>query len=438
MTAPSALALLALLACARGSGEPRGTDGPPNIVLAIADDMDPDHLGFCGNPLARTPHLDELAKQGAYFRTLYVQPVCRSALATLLTGRWPHETGMTGNLVKTPLAPEAGDLPALLKQRGYATYCGGKFWEGNLPGFGFDAPAENDEKFAREGEGVEDCFRFLDAHASTGPWFVWWAPSLPHTPHRPPARFNKAFADTPIEVPASYKGDPNAYVEAERASLAMESWLDAEFGRLVEKLRDLGELESTLIVFLADNGWSTATWAKGTPMEKGVRSPLVVKPPGSKEGRELPTLVDLVDVHATVLDYAGADSPSGCRGRSLRPLLEGKPYEPRTRLCGAVYGRYASVTPYALYVRDERWKYVFFLQDVSSKELSPGARLAPEFRARACQQRLFDLEQDPLEQHNLAGGPKQVERVRVLHHAAFDWWSESGGAELQIPVGLPR
>ena len=436
MTVLTVLALLALLACARGSDVPRNPDDPPNIVLAIADDLDPDHLGFCGNPLARTPHLDELARQGAYFPTLYVQPVCRAALATLLTGRWPHETGMTSNLAKTPLAPSGSDLPALLEQRGYATYCGGKFWEGNLPAFGFDAPAENDEKFAREGEGAGDCFRFLDEHASKGPWFVWWAPSLPHTPHRPPARFNKAFADVPIEVPASFKGDADDYVQAERSSLAMESWLDAELGHLVEKLRELGELASTLIVFLADNGWSTASWAKGTPMEKGVRSPLVVKPPGSTAGRELPALVDLVDVHATVVDYAGAALPGGCRGRSLRPLLEGRPYEPRKLLCGAVYGRYASLVPYALYARDERWKYVFFLQDVSGKELSPGARLAPEFRARGGQQRLFDLEQDPLEQHNLAAGPKQ--RVREMHAAAFAWWKESGGAELEIPEGPSR
>jgi arylsulfatase A-like enzyme len=173
-------------------------------------------------------------------------------------------------------------------------------------------------------------------------------------------------------------------------------------------------------------------------MEKGVRSPLVVKPPGSTAGRQLSALVDLVDVHATVLDYAGAELPSGGRGRSLRPLLEGKPYEPRKLLCGAVYGRYDSRAPYALYVRDERWKYVYFLQDVSGRELSPGPRLAPEFRARAGQHRLYDLEQDPLEERNIAGGPKQVERVHDLRTAVFAWWKESGGAELAIPEGPPR
>lgn len=406
--------------------------GPPNILLAIADDLDPEHVGFCGDARARTPHLDALAREGAYFPTLYVQPVCRPALATLLTGRWPHETGMTTNTVRQPLAP-AGALPALLKERGYATYCGGKFWEGNLPAFGFDAPAENDERFAREGEGKDHFFRFLEEHAGGGPWFAWWAPSLPHTPHRPPARFAKEFAQVAIEVPRGFKGDPQQYAAAERASLAMHAWLDAEFGQLIAKLKELGELEQTLILFLGDNGWSTASAAKGTPMEKGVRSPLVVALPGrAGAGRRLDALVDLVDVHATVLDYAGAALPPGSRGRSLRALLEGGAYEPRAQLCGAAYGRYEGGLPYALFARDERWKYVLYLRDVSSKELSPGARLSQPFRARAGTQRLFDLEQDPLEKHDLAASEEQAERLGSLRASALAWWRESGGAELDL------
>ncbi len=409
----------------------------PNIVLAIADDLDPGHLGFCGNPLARTPHLDKLAQEGISFRTLYAQPICRAALATLLTGRWPHETGMATNTVRQPLAPE-GALPALLKARGYSTYCGGKFWEGNLPAFGFDAPAENDERFAREGEGKDDFFHWLEEHAAGGPWFAWWAPSLPHTPHRPPARFTKDFAEVPIEVPRGFKGDPQQFIEAERASLAMHAWLDAEFGHLLAKLKELGELEQTLIFFLGDNGWSTASPAKGTPTEKGVRSPLVVALPGrAGAGRELDTLVDLVDVHATVLDYAGASLPPESRGRSLRGLLEGGAYEPRAHLCGAVYGRYEGGLPYALYARDERWKYVLYLRDVTSKELSPGARLAPPFRVRAGQ-RLFDLEQDPLERHDLAASEEQAERLRSLRASALGWWQDSGGAALEVPEESAR
>jgi uncharacterized sulfatase len=430
------LALLATLACAGANDDTPRSDGPLNIVLAIADDLDPDHLGFCGSSLARTPHLDELARAGVTFPTLYAQPVCRAALATLLTGRWPHETGMTDNQVRTPLAP-AGALPGLLKARGYATYCAGKFWEGDLPGFGFDAPPENDERFARDG-GQDELFRFLEEHAAAGPWFVWWAPSLPHTPHRPPVRFAKDFEEVAIEVPAGFQGDPDEYVKAERASLAMHAWLDAELGRLVAKLRELGELDQTLILFLADNGWSTSRWAKGTPMEKGVRSPLVVRLPGAEgAGRKLDALVDLVDVHATVLDYSGSAVPPGSHGRSLRPLLEGRAFEPRARLFGAAYTRFGNGPPaqsaYALYARDARWKYVFHLREVSGRELSPGAKLAPPFRARGGQQRLFDLAQDPREEHNLAASPDHAERVRDLHAAVLDWWRASGGAELELP-----
>jgi uncharacterized sulfatase len=427
-----ALALVALLACAPPAADAPG-EGPPNIVLAIADDLDPDHLGFCGGALAQTPSLDRLVAEGAYFPTLYVQPVCRSALATLLTGRWPHETGMTANQVRRPLEPRDA-LPALLRQRGYATYCAGKFWEGNLPGFGFDAPAENDERFAREGTGEEDLSRFLEEHASAGPWFVWWAPSLPHTPHKPPVRFARAFEEAAIEVPKDFQGEPDEYVKAERASLAMHAWLDAEFGQLLAKLRELGELEDTLILFLADNGWSTARAAKGTPMEQGVRSPLVVARPGAKDaGRRLDALVDLVDVHATVLDYAGAPLPPASRGRSLRPLLEGGSYEPRARLFGAAYPRYDASQPFALYARDERWKYVLYLRDVQSHELTPGARLAPPFRSRAGQERLFDLQQDPQETRNLVGRKENAERVQSLHASALAWWRDGGGARLELP-----
>ena len=77
--------LLALLAAAFPLGQGEARAARPNIVLAIADDLDPTHLGFCGNTLARTPNLDRLAREGRTFSVLYTQPVCRAALATSCT-----------------------------------------------------------------------------------------------------------------------------------------------------------------------------------------------------------------------------------------------------------------------------------------------------------------------------------------------------------------
>jgi arylsulfatase A-like enzyme len=407
----------------------------PNIVLAIADDLDPDHPGFAGNALARTPNLDRLAAQGSYFPALYVQPVCRASLAVLLSGRWPHESGILNNGIEKVLDP-AGTLPQRLAEGGYRSYCAGKFWEGEPPRFGFTAPARNDSGFGRTGDQGE-LFRFLEQSADEGPWFLWWAPSLPHTPHEPPARFASAFAETPVPIPAGIRGSPEEYVASERACLAMEAWLDDEFGALVAKLQALGEWDQTVVLFLSDNGWATGLPSKGSPSEKGIRSPLIVSVPERTAGRRFEGPVALPDVHATVLDYAGVAAAPGDRGQSLRPWVEDRPGAPRAAVCGAAYTRHgrggAEGRVYALYARDERWKYVLYLVDVTSADIPAGSRHAPLFLRRAGTEELFDLHADPREEHDLSGGGEHVERLRALRAAATDWWSASGGWTLELP-----
>jgi arylsulfatase A-like enzyme len=432
---------LVLLALVQSPAAPPASDAHPNIVLAIADDLDMGHLGFLGDPLARTPSLDELAAEGTSFSVLYAQPVCRPALATLLSGRWPHQTGITRNQLGKELDP-AGVLPARLRAQGYATFCGGKFWEGDHRAYGFDAPEVQDEAFLRDdetGATRAELFAWLAERADDGPWFVWWAPSLPHTPHEAPERFVAAFADADVPVPAHYTGDREAYVAAERAMYAMDAWLDAEFALLLAELDELGERDDTLIVFLADNGWSTALPSKTTPFEKGVRSPLVFSVPASQRDRAPRTVdarVDLVDVTATLLDYAGA-SDASAPGQSLRPWLAGGTGPSRALLCGASYRRLVKGGPeqqlYALYARDERWKYVLYLQSLGQEASSPGSRLALPWRARAGKELLFDLAADPFELDDRSGDEAQAERKAALRAGVLEWWRTSGGGELDVP-----
>ena len=425
------LAALALaLTCA-----PLCADDPPNIVLAIADDLDPTHLGFTGDARARTPNLDRLAAEGVYFRTLGVEPVCRPSLATLLSGQWPHQHGIVHNQPAAPLA-SAGVLPALLRARGYATFCGGKFWEGAHADYGFTAPEARDETFARNKDvGQDELFRWL-AGVKDRPWFVWWAPVLPHVPHRPLARFAKPFESLELPVPEGYVGDVERMREDERALYGMDAWLDAEIGRFVRKLDELGERDETVIVFLSDNGWSSAWPSKGTPRELGVRSPLVVNGPGIAP-HKLDALVELVDVHATVLALAGVELPAGRPGQSLLPWLRGATGPAREFLCGAVYRRTGAGTPadllVALHARDARWKLELPLIDIDSAALTPGAVAAMSWRARGHSPALFDLANDPREQRNLAADPAQVERLATLEAATQAWWRTSGGGELARP-----
>lgn len=426
-------ALRAGLALGLAAAPVRAED-PPNIVLAIADDLDPTHLGFTGDPRARTPNLDRLAAEGVYFRTLGVEPVCRPALATLLSGRWPHQHGIVHNQPAAPLDP-AGVLPELLRARGYATFCGGKFWEGAHADYGFTAPTERDEAFARNKDvGQDELFRWL-AEVKDRPWFVWWAPVLPHVPHRPLARFAKPFAELELPVPEGYVGDVERMREDERALYGMDAWLDAEIGRLMRTLDELGERDETVIVFLSDNGWSSAWPSKGTPRELGVRSPLVVNGPGIAP-RTLDALVELVDVHATVLALAGVELPAGRPGQSLVPWLRGATGPSREFLCGAVYRRSGAGTPadllVALHARDARWKLELPRVDIDSAALTPGAVAAMSWRARAGVPALFDLASDPLEQRDLAADPASAERRAALESVVRAWWSPSG-AENPIP-----
>jgi arylsulfatase A-like enzyme len=208
----------------------------------------------------------------------------------------------------------------------------------------------------------------------------------------------------------------------------MHAWFDLELGRLIDELARLGELESTVILCVADNGWSPWRSSKGTPREKGVCVPLVVLAPAASARGMDGRLVDLVDVHATVLDYAGLAPDAASPGRSLRPVLEGRPDEPRARLFGSASTRRGSV--YALFARDPRWKYVRYVRDARSQELSPPPWLAPDFRRRLGAEELFDLAADPGERTNLAKDAEHAERLAELRAATLEWWRASGGEAL--------
>ena len=127
----------ALVAC--GGGVPADTEGirRPNIVLVLSDDQDYEHFGFLGSERVKTPALDRLADEGVLFTTAHVPAArCRPSQAALLTGQWPHQTGICNNVGPGRVDPERA-LPMLMRRGGYATFGGGKFWEGHPRDVGF-------------------------------------------------------------------------------------------------------------------------------------------------------------------------------------------------------------------------------------------------------------------------------------------------------------
>lgn len=411
----------------------------PNIVLIISDDHDYEHLGFMGNKTVHTPNIDRLARSGTVFTHAHLpMSRCHPTLASFLSGRWPHQTGIYYNYGTNNLDPR-DSLPNRLKEAGYATYVEGKYWEGAPKAMGFThGKGKTAGSFVRKGQ--DDLFAFIDQVGGRQPLFLWWAPKIPHTPHNPPRKYLDLFDRDKIPVPSWIANERrNSFLRKEHLSLAMEAWLDHGIGQLEEKLREKGIYDDTMFLFVIDNGWCNGLVSKGSPFEKGVRTPIFFTWPGRiAAGRRFECLTSTLDLYPTILDYAGATTPRTVAGNNLRPIMEGKSTRNRDQLFGAIYPAFATRSDqraerdiYALYVRDRRWKYILYLQDVVASRNRNYFRIQSietSFPTRAPgDEDLYDLVSDPAERNNLADRNEHAERLVQMRSDVFAWWKRTGG-----------
>ncbi|TWU51728.1 sulfatase family protein [Rubripirellula reticaptiva] len=319
----------------------------PNVVFLLSDDQGWDDYGFMGHPHLQTPNLDQLANAGLSYERGYVTaPLCRPSLASLVTGLYPHQSGIRGN---DPLLPEgvsrsvAKDKPVsiamrnrmtapmlelpsfvkLLKQNGYATLQTGKWWEGNPLDHGFtDAMTHGDHaRGGRHGDvglkvgrsTMQPIYDFVDkADANDQPFFIWYGVFLPHSPHDAPDRlFNKYKDIAPDEPTARY--------------WANIDWLDEGCGQIVDYLKQKNQYKNTIFVFTCDNGWvqdpsrkNASIRSKREPVEAGIRTPMFI----TQEGKVAPlrdqeTLASNIDIATTILRACDIEPPSVMEGLDL-------------------------------------------------------------------------------------------------------------------------
>ena len=306
-------------ACAEGPDRSAVTGDRPNIVLVIGDDQGYPDFGFMGSPLARTPNLDGLAAGGTLFRFGYTTAsACRPALFSLLTGLDPLEFEARAGfdpvnflipsrdgrrpfqLSRAPLAGIA-TLPRLLAEHGYASLQAGKYWEGHYAIAGFSdgmttTMMKQGTRLVRET--TESVYAFPRAHSET-PFFLWFAPTIPHVPHDAPRRFFDLYDG--VEVPAGRHG-----------YYASVSWLDASVGELVRHLEEHGLRERTLVAYVTDNGWRATGYdpshgrsgfsrdggrGKFSLYEMGFRNPIILNWPWRvSAGKVSDALVSTVDL----------------------------------------------------------------------------------------------------------------------------------------------
>jgi uncharacterized sulfatase len=404
---------------------------PPNIVLIISDDQAWTDYGFMGHPVIQTPHLDRLAGQSVLFRRGYVPTaLCRPSLMSIITGRYARQHGVTGNDPSPKHAEPNSEryrqrraqlityidrfetLPELLGRRGYLSHQSGKWWEGRFAngGFthgltrGFPQPGgrHGDDGLRIGREGMQPVFDFMDmAAAENKPFFLWYAPFLPHTPHDPPARILDKYGDRGL-APSVAK------------YYAMCEWFDETCGQLVSYLDEKGLRENTLIVYMCDNGWIQdpngnryAPRSKQTPYEGGVRTPIFFNWPGRLEAADRPELVSSIDLYPTIAAAAGTAPPAELSGLNLLPHLENGSLIPRQAIFGEGYAHdIADIEdPEAslLYrwVIEGRWKLLLTYDGEVNRYQSthPRAEKRPQ---------LFDLLEDPHEKRNVAGDHPDV------------------------------
>ncbi len=419
------LAAAAAFLLSHGAASAADTSAPPNIVLIISDDQAWTDYGFMGHPDIKTPNLDRLASESAVFRRGYVPTaLCRPSLVTLLTGHYASTHGVTGNdpspKYAEPNSPQYNrqraqlisyldrfdTVPKILGREGYLSHQSGKLWEGSFQncGFthgmtrGFPQPGgrHGDDGLAIGRQGMQPIRTFIDdATNQNKPFFIWYAPFLPHSPHNPPERLLAKYRsdDRPLTIAKYY---------------AMCDWFDETCGELLGMIDDKGLRENTLVVYVTDNGWiqsadssKYAPRSKQTPYEGGIRTPIMFRWTGKIAPVDRPELVSSIDIVPTMLAAADAEIPAGLPGINLLPkLIESTPIE-RDTIYGESFAHdIADIeNPEASllfrWAIEGKWKLLLTYDG----EVNRYASTHPRTEKRP---QLFDLSTDPRELSNVA------------------------------------
>ena len=449
-----------------GAGDARRT-AHRNVVLIISDDQHWRDYGFMGHKQLRTPHLDRLARESLVYRFGHVpSSLCCPSLASIITGRMPHEHRIVSNdPPEDPRIPRTSPqgraafaagreamnrhleewptLPRLLGERGYESLQTGKWWQGNFARGGFTQGMTKGQRHGDDGlaigrKSLQPVYDFIGRCQADGrPFFVWYAPMLPHDPHDPPQELVDHYrTKTDSLHVARYWGNVERF--------------DRTVGDLLDHLDRERLAEDTLVVYVTDNGWiqspdqpQFAPRSKLSPYEGGLRTPIMLRQSGAIPPRTSDALASSIDILPTVLAACGVPAPAGLPGVDL---LDEKAVAARRQIFGECSTHAlvdlddpAESLLWRWTIRDDeqagqqhRWKLI-----VPTSVTTPGG-VVGEFpvgsagrvdpRSREQWQRreveLFDLATDPDESQNLAASQPAI--VRQLSQSLVANWSPQG------------
>ena len=416
---------------------------PVNVLILYADDWRYNTLGCAGNPVVKTPNLDQFAREGTRFTHACVTTaICGVSRASFLTGQWMSRHGNPAfAMFKTPWAET---YPGLLRANGYFLGHVGKWHNGKFPAETFDfGRAYSGRHWMKQPDGTmihvtqkneNDALEFLRTRPADKPFCLTVAFFATHAEDENPLQYlpqpesMKLYQDVTIPVPpnatdesfrrlppflANEKNEgrvrwhwrfdtPEKFQTMMKNYYRLATEVDATCGRVLAELEKQGLLENTLVIFTADNGYFHAEHGladKWYPHEESIRVPLLIRDPRmakTAHGRTNDDFALNVDLAPTILAATGIPAPATMQGRDLAPL----------------------------YLAEQKpaWRTEFFYEHamLTSVDFIPASEALvrkdakyffwPDFK----QEQLFDLGADPLEENDLIADPAQEKRLSEM------------------------
>jgi len=449
------------------------TDQRPNILFITADDMNWDAVGAYGCPVeGTTPNIDRLASEGICFEHAHVTvSVCQPSRTALLTGHYPHMIGAGG--FTTPSVAGVPILPELLREGGYKVGILGKVGH-STPHALFTWDKVLDQKDLGQGRNparYAECAAafFREAKEANQPFFLMLNS---HDPHRPffgndnPDWYNeqsgaaatppsRTFTPSEIQVPGFLPDLPDVRLEISEYYSSVRR-CDDTVGGALQRLRDEGLEDNTLVVFLSDNGMAFP-FAKTNCYLNSTRTPWILRWPGVIQpgSREKNHLISGIDLTPTLLEAAGLKTPAGIDGRSFLPLLRGESQKNRDIVFTQFHQTHGKKDFPMRCVQTRTFGYIFNAWSDGVLEFrneSQAGRTMNAMREAAAHdpaiadrvnlflhrvpEEFYDLENDPNALYNLVDSPKHAATLQTFRQKLADWMEATHDPVLPVFRGL--
>lgn len=414
----------------------------PNIVFIIGDDISAEDIGCYGNTKIRTPNIDRMAREGMKFTNFYLTASsCSPSRTSILTGRYPHNTGAAE--LHTPLPAHLEYFPELMKKSGYYTAHSGKFHEGPNTRRAYDLMV-NDRNEVGEG-GEKMWVDILQNRPKDQPFFFWFAPFDAHRPWSAVDSFPQPHdPGKEVGIPPPLLDTPDTRTDL-AAYYNEIGRIDHYLGELQRELDRQGIGDNTIIIFMADNG-RPFSGSKTRVYDTGMRTPFVVKWPKGipKMGAVSKSLVSSIDIAPTLLQAAQAGPSKTVQGVSFFDLFK----NPLKKFRNYVFSEHNwhDYEAFERAVRTKDYLYVINKRPALTNEGPIDANQSPSaldlkasrekgkltliqediFRSPRPEEEFFEVRKDLIQEKNLITYPSYAAKVEKLRTVLKQWQDETG------------